>query len=113
MIIRDSCQQLDTRNSSKNLASSSCGLRPGDTGPILEQREGVRREPQSFTTPTPRFPSRNCISGTCQTQWTFSAGKSTSRPMCVNTSCPTLTMSLIKEVGDNTINRLSCDVAVK
>ena len=39
----------------KNWASSSCGLRPIGTGTILEQREGVRQEPQGFTIPTPRF----------------------------------------------------------
>ena len=40
---------------SKNLASSSCGLRQSDTGKIMEQGEGVRREPQGCTIPTPRF----------------------------------------------------------
>ena len=42
----------------KNLASSSCGLRPGNTRNAMKHGEGVRREPQSSALPTPRF-SRN------------------------------------------------------
>ena len=36
-------------------ASSSCGLRPGNTGKNLENGKGVRRAPPSNTKPTPRF----------------------------------------------------------
>ena len=75
LIRRDSCLQPDTRNSlgitghvfegvpargepssalfgkSKNLASSSCRLKPIDTGEIVEQREGLRKGPQDCTIP--------------------------------------------------------------
>ena len=69
MISRDSCVQPDTRNSlgtsgrawgepssafyffffwnSKNLASSSCKLKPIDTGKIAEKGEGLRKALQS------------------------------------------------------------------
>ena len=87
VISRESCLQSDTRKSlgtsghvfeglpaprepssalfaySKNWASSSCGLRPTDTGKNALQREGVRKEPQDFTRPTPRF-ARNVAGGT-------------------------------------------------
>ena len=77
MISRDSCLQSDTRNStvisgnvfesllargepssaffenSKNLASSSCGLKSSDTGNTM--KEGMRRELQGSTIPTPRL----------------------------------------------------------
>ena len=97
----------------KNLASSSCGLRKGNTGKFMEHGGGVRREPQSSTIPTPRFTtnhstwtptyhtggtysqngtkdirdtqSRNSISENSRTQWTFDAGKSTSRTKCAQT----------------------------
>ena len=79
MISRDSCQQSDTRNSlgtsgqvfeglpargepssalfgnSKNLASSSCRLKPIEKGKIAEQREVLRIELQNCTIPGPRF----------------------------------------------------------
>ena len=79
MVSRDSCLPHDTPNSMgtsgsdfesplardgpssaffenpKNLASSLCGLRPGNTGNEVNHGEGVRREPQSSTIPTPRF----------------------------------------------------------
>ena len=79
MISSDSCLPHDTRDSlgtsgnvfeslpardgsssaffesPKNLASSSCGLRQGNTGNIMIHGEGVRRERQSCTIPTPRF----------------------------------------------------------
>ena len=78
MISRNSCLQLDTRNSlgtsghvfgltargapssalfenSKNLASRSCRLKPIYTGKIAEQRAGLRKEPQDYTRPTSRF----------------------------------------------------------
>ena len=81
LISRDSCLQSDTRKSlgsarhvfeglpargepssalfenSKNLASSSFGLRPLDTGNIAEREEGVRKELHNRSTPTPRFAS--------------------------------------------------------
>ena len=40
---------------SKNLASCSCRLKPIDTGKIVEQRQGLRKEPQDCSIPTPRF----------------------------------------------------------
>ena len=40
---------------SKNLASSSRGLRSGNTGNTLKHGERVRREPQSSAIPTPRL----------------------------------------------------------
>ena len=76
---RDSWLQPDTRNSlgtsghvidgllargepssalyenSKNLASSSCRLRPIDTSKIAEQEEGLRRKRRIIQVPTPRF----------------------------------------------------------
>ena len=86
---------------SKNLASSSCGLKESVTGKIMEQGEGLRREPQGSTTPHPRVagvPGPSCRAGQTylrkyvtenprhpisdvhlgksQTQWTFSAGRS-------------------------------------
>ena len=91
MISRDGCLPLDLRNTMgtsgnvsesllarewpsseflqnpKNLSSSHCGLKPIDTGNIMEHGEGVRREPQSSA----KIPL---------TQWTFSAGRSHSRP---------------------------------
>ena len=79
LISRDSCLPHGTRNSMgtsgnvfgnlpaqdgpssalfenpRNLASSSCGLRSGDTGNIAKHVEGARREPHSLTIPTSRF----------------------------------------------------------
>ena len=79
LICRDSCLPHDTRNTTgssgnvlenlpardgpssvsfenpRNLASSSCGLRSGNTGNITKHGEGVRRNPQSSTIPTPRL----------------------------------------------------------
>ena len=78
MISRDSCLPHDTRTfigdqgyvfgllargkpfsalfeNSQNLASSSCRPKPIDTGQIVEQREGLREEPQDSRIPTPRF----------------------------------------------------------
>ena len=40
---------------SKNLASSSCRLKPIDTGKIAEQGNGLRKEQQNHTIPPPRF----------------------------------------------------------
>ena len=39
----------------RNLAASSCGQRSGNTGNTLKHGEGLRREPKSSATPTPRF----------------------------------------------------------
>ena len=39
----------------RNLTSSPCDLRSGNTGNTMRLREGVRREPQSSTIPTLRF----------------------------------------------------------
>ena len=39
----------------RNLAPSSCGLRPSNTRNVLKHGEGLRREPQSSAIPTPRF----------------------------------------------------------
>ena len=82
MISRDSRLHLDTRNSlctsgnvfesiparcapssalsenPRNLASSSCGLRPIDTGKIAKHGEGATREPEDSTILTAWF-SRN------------------------------------------------------
>ena len=79
LICRDSCLPHDTRKTTgssgnvlenlpardgpssvsfenpRNLASSSCGLRSGNTGNITKHGEGVRREPQSSTNPNPRI----------------------------------------------------------
>ena len=76
---RDCCLPLNTRNSMgtsgkvfedqpapegsspsffmdpKNVASSSCKLRSGNTRNIMRHGEGSRREPQSSTMPTLRF----------------------------------------------------------
>ena len=146
---RDSCLPHDTRNSMgnsgnvcesllardgpssaffdnpKNLASSFCGLRPGNTGNIMKHEEVVRREPQSSTIPAPRF-TRNHSTWTplYHTGGTDShsgmmdyprhpqlhLGKFTDSidlqcwkvnfktEVCGNTPCPTLTMPWIKEV---------------
>ena len=40
---------------SRNLASASCGLGSGNTVNIMEHGRRVRREPQSWSIPTPRF----------------------------------------------------------
>ena len=45
---------------SKNLAPSSCGLRPSNTGNVLKHGEGLRREPQSSAIPAPRFIPTPC-----------------------------------------------------
>ena len=37
------------------MASSSSRLKPIDVGKIAKQREGLRKEPQDSTIPTPRF----------------------------------------------------------
>ena len=82
MLGRDSCLQLDTRNSlgtsghvfegllargepsaalfenSKNLASYSCRLKPIDARKVAEHGEGLRKEPQNHTIPTPRFATK-------------------------------------------------------
>ena len=48
---KSTCSRLEK---SKNLASSSCGLRAIETGKALEQGEEVRQEPQGSTIPTAR-----------------------------------------------------------
>ena len=151
MISRGSCVPHDTRNSictsgnvfeslpsrdgpssasfekPKSFASSSCGLRPGNTGNILEHGEGVRREPQSSTIPTPRFTrkhetwallhrtggthSQYCMMETPKCSISelhigkfpdsvgFQCWKVSSKTeVCANTPCPMLTMSWIREV---------------
>ena len=132
---RDCCLPLNTRNSMgtsgkvfedqpapegsspsffmdpKNVASSSCTLRSGNTRNIMRHGEGLRREPQSSTMPTLRFTRKdetwnplyhtggtffkNCMMEVprCtiselhfrifQTQVTFNVGESISRPKCV------------------------------
>ena len=148
MISRDSCMPPDSRNSwsasgnvfeslpargepssalfenSRGLASSCCGLRPGNTDNILEQGERVRPEPQSCTIRTPRFAQ---VPGPLyRTGGTYFQNCMMETPRCsiselhlgilpdpvdvqcwkvnfrtevrANTHCPTLTMSWIKEV---------------
>ena len=93
MIRRDSCLPLHERNSlgtpgnvfesllvrgepssahfenSKNLASSSCGLRAVDRGKIKEQGEGMRQEPQSSTIPIPRLARNHATWNPCKSYW--------------------------------------------
>ena len=136
MLCRDSGLPLNTRNSTgtagnvfedlpapegssplffkipRNLTSSPFELRSGNTGSTMRHGEGLRREPQSSTRPTPRF-TRNfkclesnapywrnffsklydgssevCFLGVAfrnipRFQVTFNVGESTSRPKCV------------------------------
>ena len=142
MIRRDSCLPHDTRHSMgtsgkvfeslpardgpssaffenpKTLASSSCGLRQGNTGNIFETlRRSETRAAEFYNTNSTFYrileetilkmvwwiirdvQSRNGISEYSQTQWTFIAAKSTSRPKCVqNAPCLTIAMFWIKEV---------------
>ena len=44
----------------RNLASSSCLLRPSNTGNALKHGEGLRREPQSSAMPAPPFSRTPC-----------------------------------------------------
>ena len=44
----------------RNLASSSCLLRPSNTRNALKHGEGLRREPQSSAIPTPPFSRTPC-----------------------------------------------------
>ena len=83
MISRDFCLPHNTQNSmgtignvfedlpvqegpssgfenTRNLASSSCLLRPSNTGNALKHGEGLRREPQSSAIPTPPFSRTPC-----------------------------------------------------
>ena len=95
MISRDGCLPLDLRNTMgtsgnvseslparewpsseflqnpKDLSSSHCGLRPIDTGKIMEHGEGVRRAAEKIHL----------------SQWSFSAGRSNSRPKHALTHC--------------------------
>ena len=123
----------------KNLASSSCGSRPGDTGKTMGQGEGVIREPQGCSTANSSLckgsrpfylvleelilkivwwkirdiPFRNCISENSQTELIVSARRSISRPNYALThSVPTITMPMDQRSGDGEIHRRSFDVAV-
>ena len=151
MISRDSCLPHNSRNSMgtsgndfedlpaqggpspaffenpRNLAVSSCGLRPGNTRNTLNHGEGVRREPQSSAILTPRFSrkyetwdplyrtggtySQNCMmeAPRCFICQCISEGSSDSNDferrrvhfeteVCANTPFPQLTMSWINEV---------------
>ena len=114
----------NSSKNSKNLASSSCGLRPLDTGKIMEQGEGVRREPQGSTILTPRFATnhaepfishwRNVFSklydGKSEKSNLGAASRKIPRSsglqcwtvnfneVCANSSCPTITLLCITEV---------------
>ena len=113
----------------KKMASSYC---EGVPGIATREGEGLRREQQSSTIPTPRLPvimilgilcivleelilksciSRNCISDNSQTQMTFSAVESTSRPKCVYT-VPSSHNVVDQWSGDGKIDRRSFDTAI-
>ena len=114
----------------KNLASSSCGLRPGNTGNTEKHGEEARQEPESSTIPAPRF-TRNHETWTLlyRTEGTYSRNCMMETPryslselhfgkfpdsvdfqrwkvnfeteVCSNTPCHMFTMSSIKEVESN------------
>ena len=98
-------------NLPRNIISSLCELRSGNTESTMRHGERLRREPQSSTIPSPRFTrtcetwnplchtgetysqncmmehrgtlSRNCMSENSQTQVTFNVRQSTSRQKSV------------------------------
>ena len=114
----------------KNLASSSCGFRQSDTSRIMEQRGGVRREPQGSTTPTPGFVRvSDPLYRTGRTYCQNPMMENSRHPIkelyrlngvlenhfktevCANSLCPTIKKLWIKvEVSKN--NRRSNDVAI-
>ena len=62
-VLEDPCREEQGSEISKvrrlcpkgETSTRSCGLKPIGTGKIVEQREGVRQDPQDSTIPVPRF----------------------------------------------------------
>ena len=151
MIRRDSCLPPDTRNSfctpqnaiesllareksslalfenSKNLASSSCGMRRSDRGKVMQQGQGVRRALQGSTIQLLDLPEKHSTWNPCnRTGGTSSQNCMMENPrnqiselhvdkfpesanfqcrkvnfkteVCSNSGCPTIAMLWIKEV---------------
>ena len=112
---------------SRNLASSSCGLGPGNTGNRMEHGRGVRQEPQSSSIPTPRF-NQGIANGTHKVilektylhlgkfadSLEFKSWKINFKTeVCSKSAVPQLTMHWIKEVEiAESMDNQSYDIAI-